>query len=38
MTKKVIQINTNPVYEFGMVNTLLGENTELSGDSVLLIL
>jgi cytoskeletal protein CcmA (bactofilin family) len=32
MTKKVIQINTNPVYEFGMVNTLLGENTELSGE------
>ena len=32
MAKKIIQINKNPVYEIGMVSTVLGKDTELSGD------
>ena len=32
MTKKIIQINKNPVYDFGMVATVLAEDTELYGD------
>jgi cytoskeletal protein CcmA (bactofilin family) len=32
MAKKVIQINKNPVYDFGMVNTVFGEDTEFTGD------
>ena len=32
MTKKVIQINKNPVYDFGMVTTVFNKDTEFSGD------
>ena len=32
MTKKVIQINKNPVYEVGMVATVFGKDTEFHGD------
>lgn len=32
MAKKIIQINTNPVYDFGMVSTVFGKDTEFYGD------
>ena len=32
MSKKVIQINKNPVYEFGMISTVFGKDTEFHGD------
>jgi len=32
MTKKVIQVNKNPVYDFGMINTVFGKDTEFVGD------
>lgn len=32
MAKKVIQINKNPVYDFGMISTVFGEDTDFSGD------
>ena len=32
MTKKVIQVNKNPVYEIGMISTVFGKDTEFSGD------
>jgi len=31
MTKKVIQVNKNPVYDFGMVATVFGKDTEFNG-------
>lgn len=31
MTKKVIQVNKNPVYDFGMVSTVFGKDTEFNG-------
>ncbi|MDA3899295.1 MAG: polymer-forming cytoskeletal protein [Spirochaetes bacterium] len=32
MAKKIIQINKNPVYDFGMVATVFGPDTEFYGD------
>ena len=32
MARKVIQINKNPVYDFGMVSTVFGRDTEFYGD------
>ena len=32
MTKKVIQISKNPVYDFGMIATVFSKDTEFSGD------
>ncbi|MBN2434342.1 MAG: polymer-forming cytoskeletal protein [Spirochaetes bacterium] len=32
MAKKIIQINKNPVYDFGMVATVFGADTEFYGD------
>ncbi|MBN1531803.1 MAG: polymer-forming cytoskeletal protein [Spirochaetes bacterium] len=32
MTKKVIQINKNPMYDFGMITTVFGSDTEFAGD------
>ncbi|MBN1497770.1 MAG: polymer-forming cytoskeletal protein [Spirochaetes bacterium] len=32
MTKKVIQINKNPVYDVGMVTTVFSKDTEFFGD------
>jgi len=32
MTKKIIQINKNPVYDFGMISTVFGEDTEFFGE------
>lgn len=32
MTKKIIQVSKNPVYDFGMIATVLSKDTELSGD------
>jgi cytoskeletal protein CcmA (bactofilin family) len=32
MTKKVIQINKNPVYDIGMVTTVFSKDTEFFGD------
>jgi cytoskeletal protein CcmA (bactofilin family) len=32
MSKKVIQVNKNPVYETGMINTVFGKDTEFFGD------
>jgi len=32
MAKKIIQVNKNPVYDFGMVSTVFGKDTEFSGD------
>jgi cytoskeletal protein CcmA (bactofilin family) len=32
MTKKVIHINRNPVYDTGMISTVLGKDTEFHGD------
>ncbi len=32
MTKKVIQINKNPVYDIGMINTVFSKDTEFFGD------
>src|SRR3990172_3132943 len=32
MTKKVIQINKNPVYDIGMITTLFSKDTEFYGD------
>ncbi len=32
MAKKIIQVNTNPVYDIGMVATVFGSDTEFSGD------
>ncbi|MDY6935768.1 MAG: polymer-forming cytoskeletal protein [Spirochaetota bacterium] len=32
MSKKIIEVNKNPVYEFGMVSTVFGEDTQLYGD------
>ena len=34
MTKKIIQVNKNPVYEFGMISTVFGKDTEFHGDLV----
>jgi cytoskeletal protein CcmA (bactofilin family) len=32
MVKKIIQINKNPVYDFGMIATVFGKDTEFFGD------
>ncbi|MBP7901471.1 MAG: polymer-forming cytoskeletal protein [Spirochaetes bacterium] len=32
MSRKVIQVNKNPVYENGMVTTVFGKDTEFYGD------
>ena len=32
MTKKIIQINKNPVYDIGMIVTVFGKDTSFSGD------
>jgi cytoskeletal protein CcmA (bactofilin family) len=32
MTKKVIPVNKNPVYEIGMIATVFGKDTEFYGD------
>lgn len=32
MTKKVIQVNKNPVYETGMITTVFGKDTHFNGD------
>ncbi|HDP81252.1 MAG TPA: polymer-forming cytoskeletal protein [Spirochaetes bacterium] len=32
MTKKIIQINKNPVYDDGMIATVFGKDTEFYGD------
>lgn len=32
MTKKVIQINKNPVYDIGMITTVFSKDTEFIGD------
>lgn len=32
MSRKVIQVNKNPVYDFGMIATVFGKDTEFSGD------
>lgn len=32
MTKKIIQVNTNPVYENGMIGTVFAKDTEFYGD------
>ncbi|HOF32560.1 MAG TPA: polymer-forming cytoskeletal protein [Spirochaetota bacterium] len=32
MSRKVIQVNKNPVYENGMVSTVFGKDTEFYGD------
>ncbi len=32
MTKKIIQVNKNPVYDIGMIATVFNKNTEFSGD------
>jgi len=32
MTKKVIQVNKNPVYDFGMIATVFGKDTDFLGD------
>jgi cytoskeletal protein CcmA (bactofilin family) len=32
MTKKVIEINKNPVYDIGMISTLFSKDTEFYGD------
>ena len=34
MTKKIIQVNTNPVYENGMIGTVFAKDTEFFGDLV----
>ncbi|PKL38130.1 MAG: cell division protein [Spirochaetae bacterium HGW-Spirochaetae-1] len=32
MTKKVIQVSKNPVYDIGMISTVFARDTEFSGD------
>ena len=32
MAKRIIQINKNPVYEFGMISTVFGKDTQFCGD------
>lgn len=32
MTRKIIQVNKNPVYDFGMVATVFGKDAEFNGD------
>lgn len=32
MTKKIIQVNKNPVYEIGMIGTVFGKDTQFFGD------
>jgi cytoskeletal protein CcmA (bactofilin family) len=32
MTKKIIQVNKNPVYDIGMISTVFNKNTEFSGN------
>lgn len=32
MTRKIIQVNKNPVYDIGMIGTVFSSNTEFSGD------
>jgi cytoskeletal protein CcmA (bactofilin family) len=32
MAKKIIQVNKNPVYEIGMINTVFAKDTEFYGD------
>ncbi len=32
MSKKIIQVNKNPVYEIGMISTVFGKDTEFYGD------
>lgn len=32
MSKKIIQVNKNPVYETGMIATVFGKDTEFEGD------
>ncbi|MCL2155061.1 MAG: polymer-forming cytoskeletal protein [Leptospirales bacterium] len=32
MTKKIIQVNKNPVYDIGMISTVFNKNTEFYGD------
>ncbi len=32
MSKKIIQVNKNPIYEIGMVSTVFGKDTQFNGD------
>ncbi|MCU0821551.1 MAG: polymer-forming cytoskeletal protein [Spirochaetes bacterium] len=32
MTKKIIQVNKNPVYDIGMIATVFGKDTQFFGD------
>jgi cytoskeletal protein CcmA (bactofilin family) len=32
MSKKIIQVNKNPVYDIGMVSTVFGKDTEFEGE------
>ncbi len=32
MTKKIIQVNKNPIYEIGMIATVFGKDTQFFGD------
>jgi cytoskeletal protein CcmA (bactofilin family) len=32
MTKKIIQVNKNPVYDIGMISTVFNKNTEFHGE------
>ena len=32
MSKKIIQVNKNPVYEIGMISTVFSKDTEFYGD------
>ena len=32
MTKKIIQVNKNPVYDIGMISTVFNKNTEFYGE------
>jgi cytoskeletal protein CcmA (bactofilin family) len=32
MSKKIIQVNKNPVYDIGMITTVFGKDTEFYGD------
>ncbi len=32
MTKKIIQVNKNPIYEIGMISTVFGKDTQFNGD------
>ena len=32
MAKKIIQVNTNPVYDIGMITTVFGKDTDFDGE------